>query len=38
MNLPGTEEGNWQWRFHARALTAENAHALRELSARTHRC
>jgi 4-alpha-glucanotransferase len=37
MNLPGTEEGNWQWRFHARSLTAENARALRELSGRTHR-
>jgi 4-alpha-glucanotransferase len=37
MNLPGTQEGNWQWRFHARSLTAENARALRELSGRTHR-
>jgi 4-alpha-glucanotransferase len=37
MNLPGTEEGNWQWRFHARSLTTENARALRELSGRTHR-
>jgi 4-alpha-glucanotransferase len=37
MNLPGTEEGNWQWRFHGRALTAVNASRLRELSARTHR-
>jgi 4-alpha-glucanotransferase len=37
MNLPGTEEGNWQWRFQASALSAENARALRELSGRTHR-
>jgi len=37
MNLPGTEEGNWKWRFHARALTDENAAALRRLTRRSGR-
>jgi 4-alpha-glucanotransferase len=37
MNLPGTEQGNWQWRFGAPALTADNARELRELGRRTHR-
>jgi 4-alpha-glucanotransferase len=37
MNLPGTEEGNWQWRFRAGHLTGENARALRELTQRTGR-
>ena len=27
MNLPGTEEGNWQWRYAAGALTDERARA-----------
>jgi 4-alpha-glucanotransferase len=37
MNLPGTEQGNWQWRFRARDLTDENARALRELTERHRR-
>jgi len=37
MNLPGTEQGNWQWRFDTSALTAENAHALRALGRRNGR-
>jgi 4-alpha-glucanotransferase len=32
MNLPGTEEGNWQWRLSARDLTDELAGGLRELT------
>jgi 4-alpha-glucanotransferase len=32
MNLPGTDEGNWQWRFDADALTDERAHRLRALT------
>ena len=32
MNLPGTEEGNWQWRYSAEQLTAELAQRLRELT------
>ena len=37
MNLPGTEQGNWQWRFDTSALTAENADALRALGRRNRR-
>ena len=37
MNLPGTDEGNWQWRYDDGALTDENARELRELTARTAR-
>jgi 4-alpha-glucanotransferase len=37
MNLPGTEQGNWQWRFDAAALGTDNARELRELGRRTHR-
>jgi 4-alpha-glucanotransferase len=37
MNLPGTEEGNWQWRFAAGDLTAELAGGLRELTERNGR-
>jgi 4-alpha-glucanotransferase len=37
MNLPGTEEGNWQWRYDADALTDANAGRLRELTERTGR-
>jgi 4-alpha-glucanotransferase len=37
MNLPGTEEGNWRWRFAARDLTAERADRLRALTERTGR-
>ena len=37
MNTPGTEEGNWQWRFDPDALTAEHAARLRALTKRTGR-
>jgi 4-alpha-glucanotransferase len=37
MNLPGTEEGNWQWRFAQGQLTDENARSLRELTERHNR-
>jgi 4-alpha-glucanotransferase len=37
MNLPGTEEGNWQWRFSAGDLTDELAAGLRELTERNGR-
>jgi 4-alpha-glucanotransferase len=32
MNLPGTEEGNWEWRYSAEQLTAGLAKRLRELT------
>jgi 4-alpha-glucanotransferase len=32
MNLPGTEEGNWKWRFSPGDLTKENARRLRDLT------
>jgi len=37
MNLPGTEQGNWTWRYPARALTADNAAELRDLTASSRR-
>jgi 4-alpha-glucanotransferase len=37
MNLPGTEEGNWTWRYAPKALTAETARELRDLTERTKR-
>jgi 4-alpha-glucanotransferase len=37
MNLPGTNEGNWQWRFDPDALTEELAHRLGDLTRRTGR-
>jgi len=37
MNLPGTNEGNWRWRFDPDALTEELAHRLRELTRRAGR-
>jgi len=37
MNLPGTDEGNWQWRYRAGALTKANARKLRELTERSAR-
>jgi 4-alpha-glucanotransferase len=37
MNLPGTDTGNWQWRYEAGALTGEHASRLRELTARASR-
>jgi 4-alpha-glucanotransferase len=32
MNLPGTEHGNWTWRYAAEQLTDENARRLRALT------
>jgi 4-alpha-glucanotransferase len=32
MNLPGTEDGNWRWRYDAAALTEERADHLRVLT------
>ena len=37
MNLPGSDEGNWQWRYQAEQLTDELARDLRALSAREGR-
>jgi 4-alpha-glucanotransferase len=37
MNLPGTEQGNWHWRYSARDLTDDRARSLRELTERTGR-
>jgi 4-alpha-glucanotransferase len=37
MNLPGTEEGNWEWRYGADDLTDERARGLRELTERSNR-
>jgi 4-alpha-glucanotransferase len=37
MNLPGTEEGNWEWRYRPGDLTDENAARLRELTQGTGR-
>ena len=37
MNLPGSEDGNWTWRYGRRALTEELAAELRALTARTGR-
>jgi 4-alpha-glucanotransferase len=37
MNLPGTEDGNWDWRYRARDLTDATAARLRELTASTGR-
>ncbi|HVU77066.1 MAG TPA: 4-alpha-glucanotransferase [Gaiellaceae bacterium] len=36
-NLPGSEEGNWEWRFAPGALTDEPAARLRQLTERTSR-
>jgi 4-alpha-glucanotransferase len=32
MNLPGTEDGNWRWRYDARLLTPQHASDLRALT------
>ena len=32
MNLPGTEQGNWTWRYDAKTLTGEHATRLRALT------
>ncbi|HEY6961580.1 MAG TPA: 4-alpha-glucanotransferase [Gaiellaceae bacterium] len=37
MNLPGTEEGNWQWRHDPKLLTPAVASELRELTERAGR-
>jgi 4-alpha-glucanotransferase len=37
MNLPGTDEGNWRWRYDAAELTNASARRLRELTARSSR-
>jgi 4-alpha-glucanotransferase len=37
MNLPGTDSGNWHWRYGANDLTAELAGRLRDLTRRTGR-
>jgi 4-alpha-glucanotransferase len=37
MNLPGTEEGNWQWRYAPEDLTAERAERLRALTESSRR-
>jgi 4-alpha-glucanotransferase len=37
MNLPGTDEGNWRWRYAADALSRELAARLRGLSVSSHR-
>jgi len=37
MNLPGTEQGNWDWRYGRRALTNENAARLRKLTSSSRR-
>ena len=37
MNLPGTEEGNWEWRYSAEQLTAGLATRLRELTGSANR-
>jgi len=37
MNFPGTEQGNWQWRYRAGSLSASCATRLRELSRSSRR-
>jgi 4-alpha-glucanotransferase len=37
MNLPGTEGGNWQWRFSPGDLTSERAERLRALTSSSRR-
>jgi len=37
MNLPGTTEGNWQWRFKSGSLTQEIAERLAELTSKYNR-
>jgi len=37
MNLPGTDAGNWQWRYAPGDLTAESARRLRALTERSSR-
>jgi 4-alpha-glucanotransferase len=37
MNLPGTEDGNWRWRYDARLLTPQHASDLRALTEHARR-
>ena len=37
MNLPGTGDGNWAWRYEPEQLTDERARRLRELTERHRR-
>jgi 4-alpha-glucanotransferase len=37
MNLPGSDEGNWQWRYAPGQVTGEHARDLRELTERNGR-
>jgi 4-alpha-glucanotransferase len=37
MNIPGTAEGNWQWRLKGDELTAAVAGELRALTEKHHR-
>ncbi|MFL5927612.1 MAG: 4-alpha-glucanotransferase [Gaiellaceae bacterium] len=37
MNLPGTDDGNWEWRYDGAALTSERAERLRALGEATGR-
>jgi 4-alpha-glucanotransferase len=37
MNLPGTDDGNWRWRYDAGDLTQASARRLRELTERSSR-
>jgi 4-alpha-glucanotransferase len=37
MNLPGTERGNWEWRYKPRALTSADAARLRALTSSSRR-
>jgi 4-alpha-glucanotransferase len=37
MNLPGTEHGNWQWRYESGDLTSERAARLRALTSSSRR-
>jgi 4-alpha-glucanotransferase len=38
MNTPGTEHGNWTWRFEWDALPPDLASYLREQLQKAHRC
>jgi 4-alpha-glucanotransferase len=37
MNLPGTDQGNWQWRYAPGDLTRERAERLRALTGSARR-
>ena len=38
MNLPGTTEGNWEWRFSWSMVGPQHANAMYEMTALAHRC